>query len=501
MLSGMTWQYVSIFAQAVLNLFVLGTLSRLLAPADFGVMGIAAIFVGLAELFSELGVGPAIIQHRELSPKHARVGFTIAVLLGIILVGIMWSAAPLVAIFFKNSGVTPVLRGVSFDFLLGSFGVVSEGLLRRKLKFRKLMWINVAAYAFGYALVGIAMAYGGYAVWALVGATLSQSLLKSIMLLVVEPHSMKPSFSRTEFRELVHFGGGITLARLFNYAAGQGDYFVVGRTMGAGPLGIYTRAYRLMLLPSTYLGRALDNVLFPVMAKIQDQLARLSRTYLTGIALIGLTCAPLETIMIILAPEIVSVVLGPNWADTIIPFQILAFGILPRVSYKIDNSLARATGSVYQRSIRDAIYAVTVVLGAWSGLRWGLQGVATGVLIAVVLNDVMAIRMSLGILKSSWVEYAKTQTAGLVLSGVILAAGLPTRTLLRSAGLPDWVVLIGSLFVCSVFIAAVFLWQPNRILGIYGTDALGIVFRSIPGRLVPGPVLRWYQARIAEAAP
>src|SRR5512138_2383837 len=101
MLSGMTWQYASIFAQAVLNLFVLGTLSRLLAPADFGVMGIAAIFVGLAELFSELGVGPAIIQHRELGPKHARVGFTIAVLLGVIMVMILWSAAPLIAIFFK----------------------------------------------------------------------------------------------------------------------------------------------------------------------------------------------------------------------------------------------------------------------------------------------------------------------------------------------------------------------------------------------------------------
>jgi PST family polysaccharide transporter len=445
-------------------------------------------------------VGPAIIQHRELTRNHTRVGFTIAVLLGVILVALLWVAAPLIAIFFKNTHVTPVLRGVGFDFLLGSFGVVSEGLLRRKLKFRKLMWINVAAYALGYSLVGVTMAFTGFGVWALVGATLSQSLLKSIMLLVVEPHSLKPSFARQELREIVHFGGGITLARLFNYAASNGDYFVVGRTMGATPLGLYTRAYRLMLLPSTYLGRALDSVLFPVMAKIQDQMARLSRTYLTGIALIGLTCAPLETIMIILAPEIVTVVLGPKWTDAIIPFQILAFGILPRVSYKIDNSLARATGNVYQRSLRDAVYAATVVLGAWAGLRWGLQGVATGVLIAVVLNDVMAIKMSLGIIHSSWLEYFKTQTPGLVLSAVVLAAGLPTRMLLHANGMPDWLVLGVSGGISGLCLAGIFFWQPQRILGTYGMDAMGIIFRSVPVRLVPKAVRQWYQTRIAGAA-
>lgn len=500
MLAGMTWQYVSIFSQALLSLFILAALSRLLSPEDFGVMGIAAIFVGLAELFSELGVGPAIIQHQELTPNHKRVGFTLAVLLGIVMVVLLWIFAPLIALFFHNNEVTMVLHGVSFDFFLGSFGVVSEALLRRKLQFRKLMWINVGSYAFGYALVGIILAWSGYGVWALVVATLSQSFLKSVLLLLVEPHPLKPSFARQELRDMVHFGGGITLARLFNYGASQGDYFVVGRVLGAGPLGIYTRAYRLMMLPGTYLGRVLDSVLFPVMAKIQNELPRLTRSYLTGIAMIGLVCTPIGILMVILAPEIVKVILGPKWLETILPFQILAIGILPRVSYKIDNSLARALGFVYQRSIRDAVYAVAVVLGAWVGLRWGLQGVATGVLGAVILNDIMAIKMSLGLINGSWLEYAKTQFPGMLLALIIALVAIPTRLLLHSNGWPDWFILVATTLMSGLSLAGLFFWQPQKILGMYGTDALVMIFRSVPTRFFPKPILNWFNTRIIEVS-
>lgn len=499
MLAGMSWQYVSIFSQGFLNLFVLATLSRLLAPTDFGVMGIAAIFVGLAELFSELGIGPAIIQHKDLTPKYMRVAFTMAVLLGSSLVIILWVAAPFIALFFHNSDVTTILRWVSFDFLLGSFGVVSEGMLRRKLQFRKLMMVNVAAYTFGYALIGITMAFSGFGVWALVAATLSQSFINSALLLIVERIPLKPSFARPELRSLVHYGGGITLARLFNYGASNGDYFVVGRFLGAGPLGIYTRAFRLMTLPGTYIGRALDSVLFPVMAKMQDELSRLAKTYFTGIALIGLLCAPTGVLMVILAPEIVNVVLGSKWSETILPFQILALGILPQVSYKIDNSLARALGAVYQRSVRDAIYAIVVIAGAWIGLHWGLWGVATGVLGSVILNDFLAFQMSLKLLNTSWLEYVKAQIPGLLLGLIVAVIAIPIRLLLISYGSSDLLTLILTTLVAGLSLMGFFLWNPQRLLGRYGTEALIMIFKAVPVRFFPRRVLRWYETMITDS--
>ena len=498
MLAGMSWQYISLFSQGLLNLLVLGTLSRLLSPDDFGLMGIAAIFVGLAELFSELGVGPAIIQRQDLNEKHMRVGFTLALVLGIVMVLILALSAPLIALFFKNEQVTGVVRGVSLSFLFGSFGVVPQALLRRRLKFKEMMLINVGAYAIGYAAIGITMAYMGYGVWALVGATVSQTIIKSVASLLVERIPLKPSFSRPELRELVFFGGGVTLARLFNYGASNGDYFVVGRFLGAAPLGIYTRAFRLMNMPRNYIGRVLDGVLFPVMSKLQDNLTKFTKTYLTAIAMVGLICAPVGILMVILAPEIVSFVLGAQWTEVIIPFQILAIGILPSVSYKIDNSLARSLGAVYERSFRDAIFAVAVVAGAWIGLNWDLWGVAVGVLFAVVLNSVLAVNMSLRLIKCSLKEYGKAQLPGIFLGVVTALAAFPTRYLLHATGMPDWSILIITGVVSGLVLLGLFIWRPQKILGIYGTGALMMILRVIPNRFFPKGVIQWFDTRLQE---
>jgi len=500
MLTSMTWRFLGLYSRAFLNLFVLATLSRLLSPSDFGIMGVAAIFVGLAEILSELGVGPAIVQRRDLSPTHLRVGFTIAILMGSVMVIVLWALAPLVASFFKDEGVTAVLHGVSFTFLLGSFGVVAQAMLRRDLQFKKLMWVDVVSYTSGYALVGLTMAWNGFGVWSLVGATLSQTLVQSTMLLLVARHPLKPSLARQELKDLVYFGGGMTLARLFSYGASQGDYFVVGRALGVEPLGVYTRAYRLMNLPANYLGRVLDSVLFPVMGKIQNQLPRLTRAYLTGVAMIGIVCAPAGILMVVMAPETVSVILGSQWTSAVVPFQLLALGVLPRVSYKIDNSLAKAMGAVYQRSARDALYAVAVVGGAIIGLRWGLPGVAVGVLGAVILNNVSAFRMSLRLLGCSFSEYVQAQLPGLVIALLTGLVALPTRRLLRAYGSPDLLTLVVTTLVSGLIVGALFVWRPRGIAGRYGADALVMVFESVPPRFVPRVVMQWFNAKIAGGA-
>lgn len=500
MLANMVWRSIGLYSNAFLSIFVFATLSRLLSPEDFGVMGIATIFVALAEIFSDLGVGPAIIQRPELKEAHLRVGFTTTVLLGMAMVVILWLCSPLLASFFRDPTIAGVLYGVSFSFLFSSFGAVSEALLRRELRFKRLMWVDLSSYTLGYAVVGLGMAWNGFGVWSLVGATLSQSLLKSVFLLFARPHPMLPSLARQELRELVYFGGGMTLSRLFAFGASRGDYLVVGRVLGVGPLGVYTRAYRLMNLPANYVGRVLDTVLFPVMGKIQSNIPRLTKFYLTGVATISLTCAPLGMLMAVAAPEVVSVVLGSQWTEAVLPFQILAFAVLPRVSYKIDNSLAKAMGAVYQRSARDAVYAVAVILGAGIGLRWGLPGVATGVLCAVILNNVMAFRMSVRLLGCSTTQYVRAQAPGLFMAMVVGLVALPTRYLCLTYASPDWMTLVLTSLAGSLAVLSLFIWQPTRIAGVHGTDAVVMVFESIPRNFFPKIVDRWFNNRVVSSA-
>lgn len=495
--SAFGWQYTSFISQAALQLLVLAVLARLLSPEDFGLLGLAMIFVGFAALFSQLGVGPALIQRSELTTTHIRVGFTLSILLSLLFTLLMMAISPLAAVFLKNDQVTPVLNVVSFNFLLAGFGVVAESLLKRNLRFKKLMWANVWSYLFGYALVGIVLAWLGYGVWALVWATLSQTLLKSVLLLLYNPHSLLPSFAYREIRELLFFGGGFTLAHFLNYSANQGDYFVVGRMMGSEALGIYNRAYQLMMLPAKYFGQVLTVVLFPVMAKLQDKKAQLIKVYLSGIALVTLVSAPIGVLMVTMAPEIVEVVLGPNWPDAVIPFQILSLGVVARGSYKIDDSLAKALGVMYQRSLRDAIYAGGVILGSLIGLRWGLTGVAVGVLCAVVINYVLALQMSVKLLDCSWSQIVNALAPAVYPTILVTVTSISVRTILLFYGLPGWFILGTTTIISGLGLLAMFSLRP-QILGVYGTETLKRILPTLPVKLLPKPVSQWLLAKLAH---
>lgn len=494
-LSAFGWQYTSFIGQALMQLLVLAVQARLLTAEDFGVMGLAMIFVGFAALFSQMGVGPAIIQRPELTALHIRVGFTISVLLSLIFTILMIAIAPLVAVFVKNDQVTGVMYAVSLNFLFAGFGVVAESLLKRNLKFKRLMKANVISYAIGYAGVGIVMAVMGFGVMALVGATLGQSLLKSVLLLAYNPHPVKPSLARNEMRELIFFGGGFTLAHFLNYSANQGDYFVVGRMMGSEALGIYTRAYQLMMLPAKYFGQVLTVVLFPVMSKIQSSRARLARAYLGGIAMVTLVSAPMGVLMVTTAPEIVEILLGPNWSQTVVPFQILALGVVARGSYKIDDSLARAMGMMYQRSVRDAIYAAAVVIGAFIGLRWGLVGVAWGVLAAVVINYILAIQMSVRLLECTWGQVLQALVPSIYPAALLTVVSLGARALMVSAGAPAWLTLGIVTLASGMSLAALYALWP-QLLGVYGIKTLKRFLPSMPVKIFPKTVSQWILARI-----
>jgi PST family polysaccharide transporter len=495
--SAFGWQYTSFIAQALLQLLVLAVLARLLSPQDFGVLGLAMIVVGFAALFSQLGVGPALIQRTELTSIHIRVAFSLSILLSLLFTIVMVAASPLAADLFQNDQVTDVLYVVSFNFLFAGFGVVAESLLRRSLRFKKLMWANVLSYLFGYAIVSIVLAFLGFGVWALVWATLGQSLLKSILLLVYYPHPLLPSFAPREMRDLLFVGGGFTLAHFLNYSANQGDYFVVGRLMGSEALGVYTRAYQLMMLPAKYFGQVLTVVLFPVMAKLQDKQQQLTKTYLAGIAMVTLISAPLGVLMVTAASEIVSVILGSKWMDTVVPFQILALGVVARGSYKIDDSLARALGKMYQRSLRDAIYAVAVVMGALVGLRWGLMGVAYGVLVAIVINYILALQMSKKLLSCSWSQIVKAILPALFPAVVVAAVSQFVRSILIAYGSPAWFTLGMTSLLSGLSLLALYYFRP-QLLGIYGIETLRRSLPSIPSRMLPLSVSKWLMTRIEE---
>ena len=482
--SGFGNQYAGAIITGAGQLVVTAVLARLLSPRDYGLAGLAAVYVGLAAVLSQFGIGAALIQRVDLTPRFVRAGFTATVLIGLLTTALVWVTAPFASRALGNEGLTPIIRGLSLTFVLANPGFVAEGLSERNLAWRRLMWVEVAAFAVGYALPALWLAVAGFGVWALVGSALGQSFVRSAALMVLQPHPKSPRIG-PEIRELLRFGSGFTVARILNYGAGQGDNLVVGRVLGIEPLGYYSRAFKLMMIPVTYFATIVTKVLFPVMSRLQGDPDRLRSTYLTGAAVLGLVSAPLGALMVITAPEIVLVVLGPKWVPAVLPFQILTTGIMLRNVYLMAYCLDGATGELKKRSVRDGIYAFGVVLGSLVGTRFGLVGVAVGVVSAIAVNYLVGAWMSLGIIQATWRDYARCQVPAVALGVVTATVAFLVRTALLRIGADPIVVLGLTGLVSLSSIAGLYLLQP-AILGEYGRLALGHLMSALSSKVPAG---------------
>ena len=238
--------------------------------------------------------------------------------------------------------------------------------------------------------------------------------------------------------------------------------------MSAADLGLYGRAYQLMSMPAMFLGEVIDRILFPLLARYQLETDRLRTTYSRGISLIALVMGPASAVGIVLAPEIVAVVLGPGWEAAIAPFQVLLSGLAFRAGYKISDSLARATGTVYARMWRQAIFAGLVLCGALLGAVGSIASVAAGIVAALAANYTLMAWLSLTTTRMGWAEFAALHRRGLLLAAAFGALALLTAQALRGAHADALTVLLaGGLVPCSLFAAAAW-WRPAPVLGPEG---------------------------------
>jgi PST family polysaccharide transporter len=487
-ISGMAWVAWGGGATAVLKVAVLVLLTRLLSPADFGVVSAALIVIGFSLTFSQMGLGPALVQRPVLEPRHVSTAFYASIGFGLIVAALVWLSAPLGATFFRMERLAPVIRVLALMFPILGFSTVAENLLQRELRFRLLANVDVLAYGVGAGVVGGTLALLGWGVWSLVAAQLAWALLRAALLLRAAPPILQPRPSWACLRELLEFGSGQSAARLGAFLANQADNVVVGRWLGAVALGLYSRAYQLMATPTLLLGDVLDNVLFPTMARVQHEPHRLASAYLQGTALLALLTLPAGVVAAVLAPELVAVAFGSRWEALVAPFQVLAVGMMFRTSYRMSDSVSRATGKAYSRAWRHALYAVLVFLGALIGQNGGVTGVAIGVLGALFLNFLLMAQLGLSVGRISWLRFAEVQVPAIRLTTVVGAVTLAIVAGTRHLGLPPVVGLVaGSAGAAGAAMLAAWL-APTLSLGEHGMRMRDSLRTHLSDRLRPARV-------------
>lgn len=466
-------------ARAVLKIALLAILGRLLTPADFGLVEAAGIVVWFSLIFASLGVAAALIQRTPLEARHVATAATSSLVLGLVIAALMYAFAPAIEAALRVPRLTPMLRGLALVFPLAGLSAVAECLLQRRLRFGLIAGGELVSYALGYGVVGVTMAVLGFGAWALVGAEIAKTIVKSALYLRAEPDARRFGFDPRALRELLRFGSGYTASGIATYVATQGDNAVVARVLGGSALGFYGRAFELMLMPAQALGMVLDKLLFPTLALVQQQPDVLRLAYRRCTALVALLVLPLSTTVAALAPEIVAALLGAGWEPVAAPLRVLAAAMYFRVGYMVGHAVANSTGAVHQAARRNAIYAVLIVAGALVGSSWGLAGVAGGVLIAVVVNFVMVFRLAARITRLTAVEFLSIHAPAARIACVLGAEAWLVAALLRGTSAPPVTTLLAA----------------GLIMGLTTLVAL----RVFPGTL--GPEGRWIAEALYERTP
>ena len=479
---GMMWMGSGTVATTLIRLGSLAILARLLTPDEFGKVAVALIIVGAADTLFLRGLHAAMIQVPELEARHRDTALVIALVAAVVAAGATLLIAPLADNILGIDGVEPLVAVLALVFPLRVAATVSGAQVNRDLAFDWVARVNVASIVVAHGFVAVAAGLAGWGVWALVLASLVASLVTSVGMVVRHPLRLPRDFDRGALKELTILAGGFTLGAAGFYTAQWVDDFGVGRWLGGAALGAYGNAYRLMSQPGDQLGGVLQSVLFPTMSRVQDEPDRLRAAYYNGMGVLALLILPVSVLLAILGEEVIEIMLGDQWFDAVVPFQVLALAMLFRTSFKMSESVAQATGAVYRRAWRQWVYAVLVFIGVLVGHRWGIKGVAVGSTIAMVINFFLMASLSMRIVRGKWRELARTHAGPIWTTVLVVVVAYPIGAVLRSAGAEAWLTLLASV-VAGLVAAYVAVRRVPRVFAVEGLDRL----LSLRGSSVPPP--------------
>jgi O-antigen/teichoic acid export membrane protein len=482
------WRAASSVLQAALQFGITIALARLLPPRDFGLAALGAVIVGLATGLLDLGLGAALVQVQPLSERYIRASFTFAVATGAVLSVAVFASAPWMGVLLRNEMLPPVLRVEAPLFLLAGLGVTARALLQRRLAFKQIGLIELASYVLGYALTSIVLALMGYGVWSLVAGAVVQSLMANLLVLRTVRHTLRPLRPGREVRQLLRFGSGGTLNSGFGQVALYGDNLIVGRYLGTQALGLYARAFSLMILPVGQVGNTIFSVLFPSLSKLREDPKKFANAYLMSVALITLIIAPVMAGMVVAAPHLISGLYGPAWAAATTPLQIFCAVGLFRVAVLPAGAVNLAAGQVYGELRRQIVYAAWVLLGALAGTPWGVSGVAVGVATAILYKYVAMVGLSLRLSQLRWGEICKAQAPGVFLAGLVALGSLLVRFLMEGAGASHLMTFIAMAGVCAGIVPIGLRLLPSSLRPVNLFDRIARSSAPLPG-LVRVPVL------------
>ncbi|HEX6490688.1 MAG TPA: lipopolysaccharide biosynthesis protein [Gaiellaceae bacterium] len=382
--SGIGWKLAT---QLILQATRTGTgilLAHLLAPRDYGLAAMALLLSGIPAIFTDLSLGSALIQRRTITEDDRSTAFWTTIALGAFFAALGVLVSPLVSSLFSTPAVAPLFAVASANFLISATSSTQVALLTRELRFRSLQLREIAGLLVG-AATAIVIAFAGGGAWAIVGQALASEGIALILVWRFSDWRPSATFSAQSLRVLGSFGGPVALARIFGYLNLNADNFLIGKFLGAVPLGIYALAYNVMFAPLARIAVPIQQVLFPAFSRLRGDPARFGAAWLRGSRLLAAVSVPAFAGLFAVAPDFVTVVLGQRWHRAVPVLELLCVAGAAQSLQSMNWTVLQAAGRA-GALLRFMIFSGVVTVGAFgAGVHWGIVGVAAGFAIARTL--------------------------------------------------------------------------------------------------------------------
>jgi O-antigen/teichoic acid export membrane protein len=378
------WVFALSGSERIFSLIRTVVLARLIAPGDFGLMGVALLSISILEIFSETGFQVALIQKKQDIQPYLDSAWTIQVIRGIVLFVLLFAAAPLVAIFFHSPEAVYIVRIIAATVLLRGFINIGIVYFQKELEFHKRFVYEFSA-TFVELVVAISLALIFRNVWALVFGLLAASLMRCVMSYVLHPYRPRLRIDWGRAKELFRFGKWILFSTVIAFIGSYGDDIAVGKFLGVVALGLYQMSYRFSQFIIFDIFYITSKIGVPVYSKLQDNLADLKSSYSRLARLASVMSFPVATGMAILGGDFTRIFLGEKWLPMVPVLTLLAIASLIESIIFTGKPLFVGAGkpeldfqiqSVKALLLMGFIYPLAIF--------WGISGVALAVVLSVL---------------------------------------------------------------------------------------------------------------------
>lgn len=369
------------FGLSMVNTLVL---ARLLTPSDFGLIGMVTVVVNFLGMFKDAGLSTATVQNEKIDRSQISTLFWINVIISLVLGLVILLASPLVAAFYKKPELTAVTAVLSISFILQGLCIQHIALLQRHLKFTSVAINDISALIMNI-VIAVVMAALGLRYWALVGGTIASTITLLILTFYSCPWIPERMRKGTGVRNMMKFGGRLTVSNFVHYFSRNLDSLLIGRIKGAEPLGLYSKAFNLLMSPLNQIRAPLTTLSLPVLSSLKCEPVRYQSYYRQLLDVSISLALPLSIYCFLEGEFLIRILLGQQWMEAVPVFKIFSIaGVFVAMS-AAPGLVMLSHGYAKRHMHLTIITAVMISVSFLVGIPFGIKGVAWGYTIASFL--------------------------------------------------------------------------------------------------------------------